>query len=270
MRRPYGISKARAELCARFLLPPKGFPLNISDMLRIFNVCFAAALIFAQPLSYAQEKAESRGEMESRLKGNLEKNALGDVCIKTLPKQSASLSGLKGMEILLYSYIYYITPDVHYSELSKCVGDVVAKKKGDKNFLREDVVEAVSKYFASKNLKFQRVTFSFAAVKKRLDDGVPLYCWIARSKAYETTFATRAKRRSSAESVKAWAKDLEEFVDKKMLGEANAADRAIITGYNPVTQEIRLQGLPKFPDELWITEKELKQVLEGLLYSIDL
>lgn len=65
-------------------------------------------------------------------------------------------------------------------------------------------------------MNLQEIKISGTNVSSRLDDGIPVFCWLAVNKFYKTDFTDRTKLRAQASNAADWNKQLRKLEKKNL------------------------------------------------------
>ena len=195
------------------------------------------------------DAAKPRIDLKREFKTRVETNQFGDVFIARLP---------------MLALISYIDKDLDFEKLDESLNKATGAvdKKGDRkdSVPIDGLIAGANRYLASKNMGLQKVGFTANNFRQRIEDGVPILCWLVVSGLYDGEFTARASERSSAKSPDDWSKSLRKLEKKKI---ANSRGRlfsqALLLGFNKKTDEYLVAGCSKKP--VWLTERELKNLM---------
>ena len=211
------------------------------------------------------DAAKPRIDLKREFKTRVETNQFGDVFIARLPMPDSSK--LKNTDVVgpsMLALISYIDKDLDFEKLDESLNKATGAvdKKGDRkdSVPIDGLIAGANRYLASKNMGLQKVGFTANNFRQRIEDGVPILCWLVVSGLYDGEFTARASERSSAKSPDDWSKSLRKLEKKKI---ANSRGRlfsqALLLGFNKKTDEYLVAGCSKKP--VWLTERELKNLM---------
>lgn len=255
---------------------------------KILSVIFAASVIFSclsaddkapakgaaadKPAAKAEESSKdksddnaSRTQLRELFKSRVKTNEKGDIRIVEFPE--VKLTEIEGkarvLDGLTATFITYVDGDIDFVRLNKSMAKYsgAINKKGERKgggIPISGLIEGINKYLSSKSMGLQKVNFSAVNFRQRLEDGVPILCWIASSNVYETSFADRTKEREKAANIKDWNKELRKS-EIKGITKSNMFEKALCIGFNPATNEYLFAGPSSEP--FWMLDKEIRRVL---------
>ena len=220
--------------------------------LKIFTVgllsaFFSISCLYAAGSSAAQSKTDMKAEFKTRVT----KNDFGDIFISKLPElpDKSKTKDLNVIGTTMLVFISYVDNELDFDKLN----DSMAKSPID------GLISGANKYLSSKNMGLQKVGYTANNFRQRLEDGVPILCWLAVSDLYEGDFTNRLAERKAAKSPDDWSKALRKLEKKRINARGTMYSQALIMGFNKDTDEYLIAGLSKKP--IWITERELKNLL---------
>lgn len=228
----------------------------------LLSVFFSASCLFAA----GPDAAKSKTDMKAEFKTRVTKNDFGDIFISKLP-ELPDKSKIKDLNVIgtttMLVFISYVDNELDFGKLN----DSMAKSSGaiDKKGNRKSsvpidgLIAGANKYLSSKNMGLQKVGYTANNFRQRLEDGVPILCWLAVSDLYEGDFTNRMAERKAAKSPDDWSKALRKLEKKKINARGTMYSQALIMGFNKETDEYLIAGLSEKP--IWITERELKNLL---------
>lgn len=234
--------------------------------LKIFTVGLLSAFFSISCLYAAgSPAAQSKTDMKAEFKTRVTKNDFGDIFISKLPELPGK-SKIKDLNVIgttMLVFISYVDNELDFDKLN----DSMAKSSGaiDKKGNRKSsvpidgLIAGANKYLSSKNMGLQKVGYTANNFRQRLEDGVPILCWLAVSDLYEGDFTNRMAERKAAKSPDDWSKALRKLEKKKINARGTMYSQALIMGFNKETDEYLIAGLSEKP--IWITERELKNLL---------
>lgn len=118
-----------------------------------------------------------------------------------------------------------------------------------------------------------RYKISDTDVQRKIDEGIPVYCWIWISQEYYETLKERTQKRKEYGNVKEWtkSKDLRDIKLHRIDRKEMSRRWCVIDGYNKTSGEFRMckanvrNYLPYIDyvesSLVWITEKEFRYFL---------
>ena len=234
--------------------------------LKIFTVgllsaFFSISCLYAAGSSGAQSKTDMKAEFKTRVT----KNDFGDIFISKLPElpDKSKTKDLNVIGTTMLVFISYVDNELDFDKLN----DSMAKSSGaiDKKGNRKSsvpidgLISGANKYLSSKNMGLQKVGYTANNFRQRLEDGVPILCWLAVSDLYEGDFTNRLAERKAAKSPDDWSKALRKLEKKRINARGTMYSQALVMGFNKETDEYLIAGLSEKP--IWITERELKNLL---------
>ncbi len=207
--------------------------------------------------------AETKGEAKARVAANIEKKDNGDVIIKPLPR--ADIKEVKGMNVdhTLLAYLYYANSSI---DIQKLVQFIDRSTKGGASNLIVDYMEGAIKYMGTKNMNFQKLSPSLSNIAQRIDEGLPVYCWLFNSNEYGSSMTSRTKERDACADIREWAVLLRKKEVKNGSKNSKTCKPALVMGYNATTKELMVWGVA--PDRIWMTEREFKDYILQNAYAL--
>ncbi len=227
-------------------------------------VCILFSQVFAT--AYADdadkdmsEKAKLRREFKTRV----EKNDFGDVRIVKFPESKVEeiQSKTRVLNPLTAMFLAYVTDDIDYERLNKLMAKFSGAKQNSKSFPIAGLMEGINRYLAHKSMGLSKVNFSAVNFRQRLEDGVPILCWVTTGPFYDAELTDRFKERQKANSAEEWERALRK-TELKKIAKKRLVTTALCIGFNPDTDEYLLIG-PARANPIWMTDKELKGALTG-------
>lgn len=211
------------------------------------------------------DAAKLKADLKQEFKTRVETNQFGDVFINKLPMPDSSK--LKNVDVVRPSmlvFISYVDKDLDFEKLdesmNKATGAVDKKGNRKSSVPIDGLIGGANRYLASKNMGLQKVGFTANNFRQRIEDGIPILCWMANSDLYQGDFTARLAERSSAKSPDEWSESLRKLEKKKIAGSRDRMfSSALLLGFNKRTDEYLVAGLSRKP--VWITERELKNLL---------
>ncbi len=210
--------------------------------------------------SAQDEGAESKADIKARLLANMEKKENGDVFIKAIPGVKVGDIDASRVDPLLINYLSYVDKTVDPEKLMQSIDRAAKLKKGEQRVLySNEIFDGVVKYMATKNMNFQKVAVSVNNIAQRIDDGIPLFCWLKAHSEYRGEISQRTKERDACADIKEWSKNLKKSEIKNFAKGPNRVTKVMIVGYNQTTREYLIQGAAD--SRIWITEGEFKKCI---------
>lgn len=213
----------------------------------LLSIFFSASCLFAA----GPDAGKSKTDMKAEFKTRVTKNDFGDIFISKLPDlpDKSKVKDLNVIGTTMLVFISYVDNELDFDKLN----DSMAKSSGaiDKKGNRKSsvpidgLIAGANKYLSSKNMGLQKVGYTANNFRQRLEDGVPILCWLAERKA--------------AKSPDDWSKALRKLEKKRINARGTMYSQALIMGFNKETDEYLIAGLSEKP--IWITERELKNLL---------
>ena len=230
----------------------------------LLSVFFSASCLFAA----GPDAAKSKTDMKAEFKTRVTKNDFGDIFISKLPDlpDKSKVKDLNVIGTTMLVFISYVDNELDFDKLNDSKAskhfkkETVDKKGNRKSSVPIDgLIAGANKYLSSKNMGLQKVGYTANNFRQRLEDGVPILCWLAVSDLYEGDFTNRMAERKAAKSPDDWSKALRKLEKKKINARGTMYSQALIMGFNKETDEYLIAGLSEKP--IWITERELKNLL---------
>lgn len=221
----------------------------------IFFTIIACGYLFA-----ATTPAEAKKQLKEKFKSNVSVDqTLNDVVINNIPVGKTPPAG-RGVPPRFAAYIIYIDDKSDLDALSENIATAAGKRrsKGGGTLL-VDIITGANKYLGRSNMNLQEIKISGTNVSSRLDDGIPVFCWLAVNKFYKTDFTDRTKLRAQASNAADWNKQLRKLEKKKFMEKTSTYIDSIICGYNKATKEYMVIG--PAPEPIWLTEKEINELI---------
>lgn len=204
----------------------------------------------------SRKGAAAKAELKKLLKEGVKTEKNGDVVITGLPPITRmNLDRVLEVGPVFFRMLIYVDPDLDIEKLGESIDKAAGKRRtpGGGMYIK-DIMDGIDKYFARRNLSLQKINFGGTAPRQKIEDGLPILCWIDSNGDYAGHYANRLKKRGEAKDMASWAKELRKLEKKNKKG--NSYTKALCIGYNKDTGEYLFSGLAK--EDIWMTEKEAK------------
>ena len=227
----------------------------MKKLLYIFFALTACASLFA-----AITPAEAKKQLKEKFKSNVSVDqTLNDVVINNIPVGKTPPAG-RGVLPRFAAYIIYIDEKSDLSEISESISNTAGKRRSRRGgtFL-VDIIAGANKLLGRNNMNLQEIRVSGTNISSRIDDGIPIFCWLAVNKFYKTDFTDRTKLRAQAKNTADWNKQMRKLEKKNFKEKTSTYIDSIICGYNKATKEYMVIG--PAPEPIWLTEKEINELI---------
>lgn len=213
--------------------------------------------------SDSKEKV-SKADLREIFKTRIEKNDFGDLAIVKFPEVDLKEIQSKSQALtqLMAMLLAYVDSDIDYVRLNKLMAKYSGADKNASGGLPiRGLMNGMNKYLANKSMGLSKTNFSAVNVRQKLEDGVPVFCWLATGAFYDRELTDRYKERKTFKSAEEWQKELRKQELKKLRKGRMVSD-ALCIGFNPATNEYLIIGVAR-NNPVWMTEREIKSVLTG-------
>ena len=224
-------------------------------LLYIFFALTACASLFA-----AITPAEAKKQLKEKFKSNVSVDqTLNDVVINNIPVGKTPPAG-RGVSPRFAAYIIYIDEKSDLSEISESISNTAGKRRSRSGgTLLVDIIAGANKLLGRNNMNLREIRVSGTNISSRIDDGIPIFCWLAVNKFYKTDFTDRTKLRAQAKNTADWNKQMRKLEKKNFKEKTSTYIDSIICGYNKATKEYMVIG--PAPEPIWLTEKEINELI---------
>lgn len=207
----------------------------------------------------SRKGAAAKAELKKLLKEGVKTEENGDVVITGLPPVTTmNIDRVREVGYVFFRLLIYVDPDLDVEKLGESIDKAAGNRRtpGGGMYIK-DIMSGIDKYFARRNLNLQKINFSGTAPRQKIDDGLPILCWISSNGDYEGHYVNRLEKRGEAKDMASWSKELRKLEKKNKKG--NSYMKALCIGYNKATGEYLFNGLAK--EDIWMTEKEAKDAM---------
>ena len=227
----------------------------MKKLLYIFFALTACASLFA-----AITPAEAKKQLKEKFKSNVSVDqTLNDVVINNIPVGKTPPAG-RGVSPRFAAYIIYIDEKSDLSEISESISNTAGKRRSRSGgTLLVDIIAGANKLLGRNNMNLREIRVSGTNISSRIDDGIPIFCWLAVNKFYKTDFTDRTKVRAQAKNTADWNKQMRKLEKKNFKEKTSTYIDSIICGYNKATKEYMVIG--PAPEPIWLTEKEINELI---------
>lgn len=227
----------------------------MKKLLYIFFALTACASLFA-----AITPAEAKKQLKEKFKSNVSVDqTLNDVVINNIPVGKTPPAG-RGVSPRFAAYIIYIDEKSDLSEISESISNTAGKRRSRSGgTLLVDIIAGANKLLGRNNMNLREIRVSGTNISSRIDDGIPIFCWLAVNKFYKTDFTDRTKLRAQAKNTADWNKQMRKLEKKNFKEKTSTYIDSIICGYNKATKEYMVIG--PAPEPIWLTEKEINELI---------
>lgn len=227
----------------------------MKKLLYIFFALTTCASLFA-----AITPAEAKKQLKEKFKSNVSVDqTLNDVVINNIPVGKTPPAG-RGVSPRFAAYIIYIDEKSDLSEISESISNTAGKRRSRSGgTLLVDIIAGANKLLGRNNMNLREIRVSGTNISSRIDDGIPIFCWLAVNKFYKTDFTDRTKLRAQAKNTADWNKQMRKLEKKNFKEKTSTYIDSIICGYNKATKEYMVIG--PAPEPIWLTEKEINELI---------
>ena len=203
----------------------------MKKLLYIFFALTMCVCLFA-----AITPAEAKKQLKEKFKSNVSVDqTLNDVVINNIPVGKTPPAG-RGVSPRFAAYIIYIDEKSDLSEISESISNTAGKRRSRSGgTLLVDIIAGANKLLGRNNMNLREIRVSGTNISSRIDDGIPIFCWLAVNKFYKTDFTDRTKLRAQAKNTADWNKQMRKLEKKKAEYSGFLGD---IIAQNPYSQPI--------------------------------
>ncbi len=236
--------------------------ISLALSLALFSGAFC--ICHADDSDSKEKEKVSKADLREIFKTRIEKNDFGDLAIVKFPEVDLKEIQSKSQALtqLMAMLLAYVDSDIDYVRLNKLMAKYSGADKNASGGLPiRGLMNGMNKYLANKSMGLSKTNFSAVNVRQKLEDGVPVFCWLATGAFYDRELTDRYKERKTFKSAEEWQKELRKQELKKLRKGRMVSD-ALCIGFNPATNEYLIIGVAR-NNPVWMTEREIKSVLTG-------
>ena len=200
--------------------------------------------------------------MKESFQNSLVKNDFGDIAIPVPKPDLDSSSEFEWMFGHPYHFLQFFDSDINGELLHKLTSDESYLQKA--SFKGNRAMSTIECYLNEWRLRLKKGSFKSSDIKRRLDEGQPIFAYLLLRPMELKDIAARQRERAKSASAQDWKKALEKYeliTPTKRKGRPTT--HSFIVGYNELTSEYRIfHGGNIF----WMREQELKDSLSEMFY----
>ena len=205
--------------------------------------------------------AQRKAELKENFQKSLVKNDFGDIAIPVPKPDIDSSYEFEWMFGHPYHFLQFFDSDINGELLRKLTSDESYLQKA--SFKGNRAMSTIECYLKEWRLRLKKGSFKPSEIKRRLDEGQPMFAYLSLRSGELKETAARLRERSKSASAKDWQKALEKYELLKPARRKGTSTHSFIVGYNEATSEYRIfHG----GDIYWLREQELKESLSEIFY----